>query len=143
MTDEDDITPVYPDEEFNARQRAERDAAARKEAEDAFAHLDKLADLLDTKFVIPGTNIHFGLDPLIGLIPGVGDTISMVASVYILQQAYVHRVPRHIRARMLANVAIDWAGGSIPLIGDMFDVAWKSNRMNVDLLKKHARRIKV
>jgi hypothetical protein len=134
--DNDDIIPVYPDEAFNARERAE---AASRQRESAFAHLDHLADIMDTQFTVPGTTMRFGLDPIIGLVPGLGDTISLMASLYILQQAYVYRVPRHIRARMLLNMAIDWAGGSVPVIGDLFDAAWKANRMNVDLLKKHAK----
>jgi hypothetical protein len=101
------------------------------------ARIDALATLLDTAFLIPGTNIRFGLDALIGLVPGVGDAITTLMSLYIVREARALGVPRVLIARMLANVAIDGVVGAIPLVGDVFDVAWRANRRNIALLQKH------
>lgn len=98
-----------------------------------------LARLLDEALRVPGTPIRVGLDGLIGLVPGVGDALTAFLSLYIVQQATRFGVPRATLARMLANVAIDFLGGTVPLLGDLFDVAWKANRMNVDLLDAHLR----
>jgi hypothetical protein len=94
-----------------------------------------LASLLDDAFRIPGTAIRFGLDPLIGLIPGIGDLIGGLASFLIIFSAWQRRLPRPTVARMMVNVAIDTLIGAIPLAGDLFDVAWKSNRKNLTLLQ--------
>ena len=130
----DEITPVYPDEDFN---RAQKLAPLM---EDDFAHLDMIANLMDSQFIIPGTKITFGIDALLGLIPVLGDTISLAISSYILHHAHIHNVPRWVKARMVFNLGVDWAIGVIPFLSDIFDVGWKANRKNVDLLKKHARR---
>ena len=98
--------------------------------------LNMLASLLDDVFRVPGTNWRLGLDPLIGLIPGFGDLITSVASFLIIFAAWQRRMPKVTMARMMANVAIDTFVGSIPLVGDAFDVAWKSNRMNLALLQR-------
>jgi hypothetical protein len=104
------------------------------------ARLDALAMLLDTAFLIPGTNIRFGFDALIGLVPGIGDALTTIISLYIVREARALGAPRLLIARMLANVAIDGVVGAIPLLGDTFDVAWRANRRNVDLLQKHLAR---
>ena len=98
------------------------------------ARLDALATLLDTALVIPGTNIRFGLDALIGLVPGIGDAVTTAMSLYIVHEAHQLGVPRHVIARMLANVALDGVVGAVPLVGDAFDVMWRSNRRNMRLL---------
>lgn len=98
--------------------------------------LNMLASLLDDVFRIPGTNWRLGLDPLIGLIPGFGDLVTSVASFLIIFAAWQRRTPKVTMARMMANVALDTFLGSIPLLGDAFDVAWKSNRMNLALLQR-------
>src|SRR4029079_12427908 len=98
------------------------------------ARIDALATLLDTAFVIPGTNIRFGLDALIGLVPGVGDVITTVMSLFIVREARSLGAPRWLVARMLVNVAIDGVVGAVPLIGDAFDVAWRANRRHMALL---------
>lgn len=95
-----------------------------------------LASLLDDVFHVPGTGIRFGLDPVIGLIPGVGDLITSVASFLIILAAWQRRMPKVTMARMVANVAIDTLVGAIPIAGDAFDVAWKSNRKNLALLQR-------
>jgi len=92
---------------------------------------------MDELFAVPGTRLRFGLDALLGLLPGVGDTAAAMASVYILSAAHRHGVPRVTLARMALNVAIDALVGAIPLAGDAFDVYFKANRRNVELLRRH------
>lgn len=97
-----------------------------------------LAKLLDRAVRIPGTNITFGLDAVLGLVPGGGDIAGAIFSAWLLMLGAKMGVPRHILARMVANIAIDTVGGSVPLIGDLFDVAWKSNTRNLALLEQFA-----
>lgn len=99
--------------------------------------LNSLADWMDSKFKIPGTNIRFGLDSLFGLIPGIGDTVTLASTIYILGYAQSINAPWHIKARIIWNGFIDWIVGLVPLIGDIFDIGWKSNRRNVKLLQEH------
>ncbi|AFL86780.1 hypothetical protein Terro_0435 [Terriglobus roseus DSM 18391] len=99
-------------------------------------NLDLLSHVLDDFLRIPGTQIRFGLDGIIGLIPGVGDIIGAMASWIIILAAWLRGVPRVTLARMLANVAIETIVGTIPLLGDAFDVAWKANRKNFALLER-------
>jgi hypothetical protein len=105
--------------------------------EERLARIDALARLLDTAFVIPGTNIRFGLDALIGLVPGIGDAVTTVLSLYIVNEARALGAPRLLLARMLANVGLDGVIGAIPLFGDAFDVAFRANRRNMALLIAH------
>ena len=95
-----------------------------------------LAKLLDTSLVVPGTNIRFGLDAILGLLPGIGDTISAAAGSYIIYAAHQVGVPKRVLARMLANLGIDTVIGSIPFAGTIFDVAYKSNVRNAALLEQ-------
>jgi hypothetical protein len=97
-------------------------------------NLDQLARVLDDVFQIPGTSIRFGLDAIIGLIPGVGDLVTGMASFLIIFSAWERGLPRVTLARMVANVAIDTLVGSMPIVGDFFDAAWKANRKNYNLL---------
>ena len=96
-----------------------------------------LARLLDDLIRIPGTNIGIGLDPLIGLIPGVGDVVGGLMSSYILMVAAQEGVPASVLTRMLGNIALDSLVGVVPVVGDLFDVGVKSNRRNVDLLERY------
>ena len=96
-----------------------------------------LARLLDDLIRIPGTNIGIGLDPIIGLIPGVGDMIGGLMSSYILMVAAQEGVPASVLTRMLGNIALDSLVGVVPVLGDLFDVGMKSNRRNVDLLERY------
>ena len=100
--------------------------------------LRRLAHLFDSAFEIPGTRVRFGLDPLIGLLPGIGDLASPVLTLLILWHGVAARVPRIVLARMVLNAAIDAGVGAIPIVGDLFDVAWKSNDWNLALLERHA-----
>ena len=97
-----------------------------------------LARLLDRAFRIPGTNITFGLDPLLGLIPGGGDIAGAVFSSWLILLGSRMGLPRHVMVQMITNVAIDTIGGSVPVIGDLFDVAWKSNSKNLAILERFA-----
>jgi hypothetical protein len=98
--------------------------------------LELVASLLDDAFAIPGTNWRFGLDAIIGLIPGIGDLITSTFSFLIVFSAWQRGLPRVTIARMVGNIAIDTLVGAMPLLGDFFDAAWKSNRKNVELLKR-------
>jgi Domain of unknown function (DUF4112) len=98
--------------------------------------LDSLADLMDSAFPIPGTNWRIGLDPIIGLIPGLGDIISSAFSFLIVFAAWQRNLPKVTIARMVGNIAVDTLVGAMPLVGDIFDAAWKSNKKNVALLKR-------
>ncbi len=103
-------------------------------------NLEHLASLLDDAFRIPGTAIRFGLDPVIGLVPGLGDLITGLLSFLIIFAAWKRRLPGVTLVRMVANVVIDTVLGTIPVAGDIFDVLWKSNRMNMRLLQRDAGR---
>jgi hypothetical protein len=98
--------------------------------------LEALTRLLDDVFCIPGTNLRFGIDALIGLIPGIGDLITGLASFFIIYAAWQRGLSRVTILRMTTNVAIDTLLGSVPVLGDVFDAAWKSNRMNLKLLQR-------
>jgi hypothetical protein len=98
-------------------------------------HLDYLSHILDDFIRIPGTPIRFGLDGIVGFIPGVGDVIGGLASTIIVFAAWVRGVPGIIIARMVLNVAIETAVGSIPVFGNVFDIAWRANRRNYKLLE--------
>lgn len=104
---------------------------------DAAQELEMLARWMDSVFEIPGTGIRIGFDPILGLVPGLGDALTTLVSLYILGAARRYGVPRITLLRMAANIAVDLALGSVPLFGDMFDVFWKSNVRNVALLEKH------
>ena len=98
--------------------------------------LEELADWMDTKFEIPGLRWRFGLDAVLGLIPGLGDAVMFFVSCYMLSAAARYGVPRIVILRMGLNVAVDLAIGSIPILGDFLDIAWKANTRNVQLLRR-------
>ncbi|HXL81462.1 MAG TPA: DUF4112 domain-containing protein [Pyrinomonadaceae bacterium] len=100
--------------------------------------LERLAWLMDDLIRVPGLGWRFGLDALVGLIPGFGDTATSLASFYILASAVRYRVPKITLLRMGLNIGIDYLVGSLPLVGDLFDAWWKSNQMNIALLRKRA-----
>ncbi len=93
---------------------------------------------MDDLFRVPVLGWRFGLDALIGLIPGLGDTATSLVSFYILAAAVRYRVPKITLLRMGLNIGIDYAVGSLPLVGDVLDAWWKSNHKNLDLLKERA-----
>lgn len=95
-----------------------------------------VARLLDRSFRIPGTSLRFGLDPVLGLVPVVGDAVTALASGYILYVAWLNGVPGSMIARMMVNVLLDTLLGAIPIVGDIFDAGWQANARNVALLEK-------
>lgn len=106
----------------------------------ALERLDWLANLMDSAIVVPGTNITVGLDALIGLAPGIGDTVTTVISLWMVKEAHELGAPKHLIARMIGNVAIDGLVGAVPLLGDAFDVMFRANRRNMKLLREHFER---
>ena len=103
----------------------------------AIDRLDRLAMLFDTAFVVPGTRIRFGIESIMRLVPGIGDLAASALSCYLLFEAHSLGVPRHVFARMLANVAFEGIIGTVPLVGDAFDVGFRANRRNVRLLREY------
>lgn len=101
---------------------------------------DDLAWLLDSRWRIPGTDLRFGVDAVAGLIPGLGDAATALPSAYMVWRAREFDLPAHVLARMVANVGLDFVFGAIPVIGSIFDFAFKANRRNVALLRRHLER---
>jgi hypothetical protein len=102
-------------------------------------HLDRIAVLMDRAIRIPGTGISFGLDPIIGFFfPVAGDAIGAIISAYIVIISVRYGLPKAVIARMIFNIAADFVVGSIPLLGDAADVAWKVNTRNLRLLNQYA-----
>jgi hypothetical protein len=99
-------------------------------------HLDMLSKVLDTWFRVPGTKIRFGLDGIVGFIPGVGDFLGGAASCVIVLAAYFRGVPFITVARMVANLAIEVVVGLVPVLGNLFDIGWRANRRNYHLLER-------
>ena len=99
--------------------------------------LEFLASILDDRFRVPGTNIRFGLDAIIGLVPGVGDAISATLSSYLIWRAHKLGVSKFTLLRMAGNTLFDTVVGSVPLIGDILDVQFRANRRNLELLRRH------
>jgi hypothetical protein len=110
------------------------DAHSRRAALD---RLDRLATVFDTAFVLPGTNIRFGVESLLRLVPGIGDAAASALSCYLLYEAHRLGVQRTLFARMVVNVVLEGAIGAVPFAGDAFDVMFRANRRNVALLREH------
>lgn len=107
----------------------------------ALDRLDLLATLFDTALIVPGTNIRFGVEALLRLVPGIGDIAASALSFYLLYEASRLGVPRLLLARMLANVLLEGAVGAVPVAGDAFDVFFRANRRNIALLRAHFARV--
>ena len=121
------------------RPREAAPAAPHPRAEE-LRQLDDLADLLDSRFRIPVVGWRFGLDGLLGLVPGIGDVAALGPSAYIVWKAHRMGASRGTIGRMAVNTGLDFVIGGIPLIGDVFDVAYKANRRNIALLKAEVER---
>ena len=122
-----------------SKSMAERGALVKQhERADVERSLEQLSRAMDGLFRIPGTGWRVGLDALVGLVPGVGDFATTAVSLYILAAGVRYRVPKVTLLRMASNIAVDYLLGAVPFVGDIFDVAWKSNQMNVELLKQRA-----
>jgi Domain of unknown function (DUF4112) len=104
------------------------------DAERMLARFRALANLLDNQFRVPGTNWRFGIDPLLGLIPGLGDIAGAMFAIWSVVLARKLGAPRIIQAQMLTNIALDMVGGAVPIVGDLFDMAFKAHARNRLLL---------
>lgn len=109
---------------------------ARHDMPDTLARVRTLTKLLDSAGRVPGTGIRFGLDPVLGLIPGLGDVAGAALSAYMVMLAGRAGASRATIVRMIANVAVDAVGGTVPILGDAFDVAFKANTRNLALLER-------
>jgi hypothetical protein len=114
--------------------------AAPHDYDAQLAHLERLADLLDSRWRIPGLGIPIGIDGIASIFPVVGDTATGVVSAYLVSQASRLGVPKSVLLRMAGNAGLDWAVGSIPVIGTIFDIGFKANTRNVNLLRRHLER---
>jgi hypothetical protein len=108
----------------------------RARVEASLARIEALAKLMDSAFVLPGSNVRVGLDAILGLVPVAGDLVSQAISTYIIWEARQLGVSRWTLMRMFGNTIVDTVVGSVPVLGDAFDVIWRANLKNLALLKK-------
>jgi hypothetical protein len=106
----------------------------------AVDRLDFIARLLDTAFIVPGTNIRFGIEAVIRLMPGIGDAVASALSCVILIEAHRLGVPRAVLVRMIANVLLEGTAGAVPVVGDMFDIIFRANRRNIRIVRDYMQR---
>ena len=126
-----DIDPPGSYSRYSPRDESRRAALDR---------LDLLARLFDTAFILPGTNVRFGVESLMRLVPGIGDAAASMLSCYLLYEAHRLGIPSTVFARMVANVAIEGVVGAVPVLGDLFDVGFRANRRNVRILRDYFER---
>jgi hypothetical protein len=132
-----DIVPYVPDDKTQPRIIVQPSPDPQwREREAIREHVRRLAWLLDSAFVIPGTQFRVGVDPLLGLIPILGDLVSFLISSYLILLASKLGLPRAVIYRMLLNTGIDAVLGAIPIVGDVLDAAWRANAKNAALLEK-------
>ena len=105
--------------------------------EEKLMRLRQLSENLDESFTIPGTNIKFGIDALIGLVPGGGDLIGSLFSLYLLRTAMRMKLPKSAILSIMFNIIIDTTIGIIPIAGDIFDIFWKSNKRNMKIIERN------
>jgi len=103
----------------------------------ALSRIRTVSFLLDEAIRIPGTNIRFGLDPIVGVIPAIGDSAMSILSLYIVLEGYRANVPSSTLAKMITYVTVDALIGSVPVLGTVFDAFWKANKWNANLLESH------
>lgn len=106
------------------------------DVEQRLKRVQKFAQLMDDRFAVPGTRLRFGMDSLVGLIPGAGDAATAVAGIWLIVEAARLNASRGILLRMCFNLFVDSTLGAVPIAGDLFDVYWKSNRRNAELLQR-------
>lgn len=99
------------------------------------AHFDRISKLLDSSFRLPGTGIRFGWDSILGVVPGIGDAATLIPAGYLIVRGYRLGVRKRTMARMTLNIGLDATIGAIPIIGDVFDLFFKANRRNFELLR--------
>ncbi len=110
---------------------------SKHDSDRVLAELERLAALMDDCFRVPGTSLRFGLDPLLGLIPGAGDTASAAVAGYMIFRARQLKVPASLLLAMTGNLLADWLIGLVPELGDLFDFGFKAHRRNARLLRRH------
>jgi hypothetical protein len=103
----------------------------------ALKRIDMLAQLFDTAFILPGTNVRFGVEAILRLVPGIGDAAASALSAYLLYEAHRLGIPKQLFARMAANVALEGLVGAVPVFGDLFDVGFRANRRNATILRDY------
>lgn len=131
-------SPAVVDSESDAVREAEAMADAHLARQDEVERLAKLVRWLDGLVRVPGTKLEFGLDSILGLLlPGVGDALTGAVGLTVVVAAVRRGVPTIVIARMLMNLGIDTALGMVPVAGDVFDLMWKANRRNLELLERH------
>ncbi|MGM0718756.1 MAG: DUF4112 domain-containing protein [Halobacteriota archaeon] len=106
----------------------------------ALSRVRTVSTLLDDFIRIPGTNVRFGLDPILGILPVAGDSVSSLISLYIIAEGYRADAPPSLLAKMSGLLAVDFFIGSVPLVGPVFDAFWKNNKWSVALLEEHLER---
>ena len=121
MTDQTEIIQVEPEKQVASRLQS----------------LEVVADLLDNRFRIPYTNIRFGLDAIIGLIPYVGDIAGFVVALFLMIQMFRYGASPVLMVRIFGNYLVDAVVGAVPFLGDLFDIGFKANRRNVNMLKEY------
>ena len=131
------LSPSEPDPWSRAPADYLRDYTQGMSHEQRLAQVRFIARMMDDQFRVPGTNLRFGLDFLLGLFPGLGDAVTSIISLLIVHHAWQSGASKLTLARMLGNVGVDFLVGSVPLFGDVFDFAWKANRKNARLLEAH------
>lgn len=105
--------------------------------EDTLQHLERIADMLDSRWRIPGTSWRFGLDAVASVVPVAGSLSTALISAYMIKRAHELGAPKRLMAQMVGNIAFDAVVGSVPVVGPVFDLAVKANRRNVRLLRRH------
>ncbi len=113
------------------------DSEEKEILEEKLVRLRQLSKNLDESFTIPGTGIKFGMDAILGLVPGGGDLVSGIFSLYMLRAAMKMKLPKLAILSILANIILDTTIGIIPVAGDIFDVFWKSNKRNMNIIEKY------
>jgi hypothetical protein len=117
-----------------------RASGGTQDSQAQLVELAKLADFLDTRYRIPGTRLRFGIDAILGLVPGIGDSLAALPALYLIWRARQLGVPKGLLLRMIANVGLDTVFGSVPVAGNVFDLFFKASRRNVALLRRHIER---
>jgi hypothetical protein len=103
----------------------------------ALSRVRKVSTVLDDFIRIPGTEIRFGLDPILGILPVAGDSVSSLISLYIIAESYFADAPADVIGKMVALTAVDFVIGSVPLVGPVFDAFWKNNKWSANMLEQH------
>lgn len=118
-------------------QTSKRPRLSELEAAKRLRRVQRYSNLMDARFRLPVVGVRFGMDSVIGLVPGVGDAVTAVTSLWLLREAKLSGVGNRTLLKMAGNFGIDFCVGAVPLLGDVFDVYWKANLRNASLLERH------